>query len=166
MVPDATLLLGGYALAHAAWSLSDLEHGELLCPLAFVEQNDQRELLRFESDTQEEAISNAKEYLESACVEADAWAFAREGLIREPGRAVDVISVDFFGRGMPRPATLVQRYVPFAQQGQFKLSGVPDVVINGIRLEAMTAHRFLQSARQGILEHRPVAELWVRWDGW
>jgi hypothetical protein len=63
MIPHAALSLGGFTLAHAAWNLSGIEKGELLCPLAMLEKEHGRELLRFEADTQEEAIFGAKEHL-------------------------------------------------------------------------------------------------------
>ena len=50
--PDSLMLLAGFVLAHAAWSVSDLPKGELLVPLAVVEKNGQRQLLRFEAQTQ------------------------------------------------------------------------------------------------------------------
>jgi len=41
--------LAGFTLAHAAWSLSDTDDGEPLCPLAVIEQHDgARRLVRFE----------------------------------------------------------------------------------------------------------------------
>jgi len=52
------LLLAGSVLAHAAWSISDAP--DLLVPLAIVERNGQREVMRFEADTQPEAIAHGK----------------------------------------------------------------------------------------------------------
>lgn len=37
-VPEATALLAGFVLAHAAWSVSDLPEGQLLVPLAMIEE--------------------------------------------------------------------------------------------------------------------------------
>jgi len=37
VTPDSVVLLAGFVLAHAAWSVSDLPKGELLVPLAVVE---------------------------------------------------------------------------------------------------------------------------------
>ena len=56
-LPQSALSLAGFTLAHAAWSLSDTHDGELLCPLAVLEQQDgTRRFMRFEADTQEHAI--------------------------------------------------------------------------------------------------------------
>jgi len=56
-IPEPALLLAGFVLAHAAWSISDLPEGDLLVPLAVVEANGQRRLLRFEAETQDAAIA-------------------------------------------------------------------------------------------------------------
>src|SRR4051812_395451 len=78
-LPHTALALAGFALAHAAWSISDTEDGELLCPLAVVESKDgARRLMRFEADTQEEAIVAGKAAMRDATGDAAAWAFARE----------------------------------------------------------------------------------------
>lgn len=37
-VPEATALLAGFVFAHAAWSVSDLPEGQLLVPLAMIEE--------------------------------------------------------------------------------------------------------------------------------
>ena len=58
MIPESALLLAGFVWAHAAWSISDAP--DLLVPLAMVERNGQREIMRFEADTQEEAIAHVK----------------------------------------------------------------------------------------------------------
>jgi hypothetical protein len=71
---DSLVLLAGFAIAHAAWSVSDLPQGELLVPLAFVEKNGQRQLLRFEAKTQDQAIAEAKAALTQRQPELDAWA--------------------------------------------------------------------------------------------
>src|SRR3990172_4176806 len=92
--PDPLILLAGFVLAHAAWSVSDLPKGELLVPLAIVEKNGQRQLLRFEAQTQEQAIAEGKTTLTNRQPELDAWAFGREGLMPEGTGKVDVLTVD------------------------------------------------------------------------
>src|SRR5579864_4498098 len=100
-MPESALMLGGFVLAHAAWSVSD--GPELLCPLAIIERGKERQLLRFEAETQSEAISKGKETLASRGADADSWAFAREGLwnknpLRDTAETTDVISVDIWAR--------------------------------------------------------------------
>jgi len=66
VTPDSVVLLAGFVLAHAAWSVSDLPKGELLVPLAVVETGGKRQLLRFEAQTQEQSIAEAKATLSSS----------------------------------------------------------------------------------------------------
>ncbi|SRR5260370_12325334 len=94
---ESALLLAGFALAHAAWSISDAP--DLLVPLAIVERSGQRELMRFEAGTQQEAITRGKAHMHALTGEYDDWAFAREGLQNEHGRKTDVISVDIGVKG-------------------------------------------------------------------
>jgi hypothetical protein len=92
--PDAAVPLAGFVLAHAVWSVSDLLEGELLVPLAMTEKAGQRELHRFEAETQEQGIANCKTAIGKLSGKVDTWAFAREGQFNEGSDNVDVISVD------------------------------------------------------------------------
>jgi len=89
-ITELALLLAGFALAHTAWSISDAP--DLLVPLAIVERSGQRELMRFEAGTQQEAITRGKAHMHALTGEYDDWAFAREGLLNEHGRKTDVIT--------------------------------------------------------------------------
>ena len=78
--PPSALPLAGFVLAHAAWSVSDLPEEDLLCPLALLEDSEGgRRLVRFEAESQEQAITLGKETLSSPDAGTNAWAFAREG---------------------------------------------------------------------------------------
>ena len=81
-VLESTLHLAGLALAHAAWSVSDLERGQALAPLAFVRRGTDLQLLRFEAETQELAIQGGRAALAQQQSTLDAWAFAREASLR------------------------------------------------------------------------------------
>ena len=85
LTPESAILLAGFVLAHAAWSVSDLPKGELLVPLAVVEKNGQRQLLRFEAQTQDQAIADGKGTIARRQSEFDARAFGREGLSTREG---------------------------------------------------------------------------------
>src|SRR5689334_20924277 len=107
-VSEDAILLAGLALAHAAWSLSDASEGELLVPLAFVQENDAVTFIRFEAGSQKVAIREAKSFLAGEGAMKDGWAFAREGSLRDPdGSASNVISVDAWAKGMDSPIVLV-----------------------------------------------------------
>ena len=162
-IPEAALLLAGFALAHAAWSISDVPEGELLVPLAMVEEAGQRRLVRFEDATQEEAIRKGKAAMAELTATADAWAFAREGLMPEAGGKVDVFSVDFWAKGMREPATLIQRFEPFARRGKFRVIGQPELVVKGRVQESKATEDLLPRIRAGIAQHQKVAALWDTW---
>jgi len=162
VVPESLILLAGFALAHAVWSVSDLPKGELLVPLAMVEESGQRKLLRFEADTQEVAIAKGKALLAQQEQSLDSWAFAREGQFKEGDRYVDVISVSAKVRGMAEPIVFVQRFRPFST-GQFQLIGDPMVIISGNVLPQSEAALYLKSLREGVNSHAKVAPLWQGW---
>ena len=162
MIPDALVLLAGFVLAHAAWSVSDLPKSEVLVPLAIVEKGGQRQLLRFEAPTQEQAIAQGKTMLARRQADADAWAFAREGVITEKAARVDVLSVDAWAKGMPRPASFIQRFSP-AAAGAFKLKGDALVIVNGKALEGPEAARLSQRLHDGAAQHPKVGPLWPGW---
>jgi len=120
--PDSLILLAGFVLAHAVWSVSDLPKSELLVPLAIVVEHGQRQLLRFEAPTQEQTIAEGKTTLANRQAELDAWAFGREGLMPEGTGKVDVLTVDAWVKGMARPITFVQRFRPYSS-GAFRITG-------------------------------------------
>jgi len=60
VITDSVLILAGFTLAHATWSVSDLPTGELLVPMAIYEKSGQRQLERFSAPTQLQAITAAK----------------------------------------------------------------------------------------------------------
>ncbi len=159
----AALLLAGFVLAHAAWSVSDLPQGELLVPLAIVERGGTRELMRFEAATQEEAIKQGKAKMAGLTGTVDAWAFAREGLITEGGRKIDALTVDFWAKGMEESASLMQRYEPFAARGRFRVIGQPDIIIKGVMQEPHAAEQPVSQVRAGISQHPKAASLWDAW---
>jgi len=160
--PDPLILLAGFVLAHAAWSVSDLPKGELLVPLAIVEKNGQRQLLRFEAQTQEQAIAEGKTTLTNRQPELDAWAFGREGLMPEGTGKVDVLTVDAWAKGMARPITFVQRFSPYSS-GAFRIKGDAMVVVDGKALEGTEAARLVRRLYDGVLQHPKAGRLWQAW---
>jgi hypothetical protein len=162
-LPGSGLLLAGFVLAHAAWSVSDLPKGELLTPLAMVERGGQRSMTRFEATSQEVAISQGKAAMAKLGKSPDAWAFAREGLIREHGSPVDVLTVDVWAKGMKAPASLIQRFEPFAAKGRFRLIGDPVFVVGGVLQPPSVAKPWLTTLMQGVHQHPKVAALWSTW---
>jgi hypothetical protein len=165
-LPQPGLSLAGFALAHAAWSISDTEDGELLCPLAVVETHQgARRLMRFEADTQEEAIVAGKKAMRNATGEAAAWAFAREAAWRKmgDGQAGDVLAIDFWATGMPSAATIMQHFNRATNGGRFRIGGVPVLVFDGIRIPTDVANPTIIAIMAGVHAHTVVAGLWPTW---
>ena len=165
-LPRLALALAGFALAHAAWSISDADDGVLLCPLAVVESAEgQRRLMRFEADTQEEAIIDGKNAMRQASAEAAAWAFAREAVWRKMGgdQPGEVLAVDFWAAGMPSAATMMQHFNRATNGSRFRIGGVPSLVVNGTPLSASAASASIETIMAGVRAHVAVAELWHTW---
>ena len=162
MTPESAILLAGFVLGHAAWSISDLPKGALLVPLAMVEKNGQRQLLRFEAQTQDQAIADGKTTLAKRQHEFDAWAFGREGLMQEARGKVDVLTVDAWATGMTRPITFVQRFSPYSS-GAFRIKGDPIVVVDGKALEGAEAVQLVKRLYDGVRQHPKAGQLWQEW---
>lgn len=160
--PDSLILLAGFVLAHAAWSVSDLPKDELLVPLAVVEKNGQRQLLRFEAQTQAQVIADGKATLANRQAQLDAWAFGREGLMPEGTGKVDVLTVDAWAQGMARPITFVQRFRPYSS-GAFRITGDAMVVIDGKVLEGTEAALVMKRLYDGVRQHPKAGQLWQGW---
>jgi hypothetical protein len=164
--PQPGLSLAGFALAHAAWSISDTDDGELLCPLAVVEAHGgERRLMRFEADTQEQAIIAGKTAMREATTDAAAWAFAREAAWRRmrSDQAGDVLAIDFWAAGMPSAATIMQHFNRATNGGRFRIGGVPTLVVSGTQLSPDAASASITAIMAGVQAHTAVAELWPTW---
>jgi hypothetical protein len=172
-VLESTLHLAGLALAHAAWSVSDLEKGQALAPLAFVRRGTDLQLLRFEAESQELAIQGGRAALAKQQSTLDAWAFAREGLMDERAFAledvksseqgkVDVLAIDAWSYEMKEPVTVIQAYQPLAC-GQFKVRGEVLIVLSGKSVEGAKAKKMRAHVYDGVMKHEKVGPLWPGW---
>ena len=164
--PPSALSLAGFVLAHAVWNVSDTADDELFCPLAVVEQSGgERRLLRFEAETQEAAIAAGKSAMSEAAASAAAWAFAREGTWRPVGASEpqDVLTIDFWARGMRGAASLVQPFERYTRGGRFHLLGDPVLVVEGLLVEQDTARASLEAIGAGAMTHAKAADLWESW---
>ena len=161
----APFTLAGFTLAHAVWNVSDTAEDELLVPLAIVEREGQRQLLRFEADTQEAAIADGKATITQHADALDAWAFAREGSWRPTGPAgppQDVLTVEFSGAGMDRPAVVLQPFARVRADTVFRLLGDPIFVIDG-RIANDPRPDARDALMTGIRAHPTAGNLWAAW---
>jgi hypothetical protein len=164
-IPHPATDLAGLALAHALWSIHDVDDPEdVLCPLAFVTDGRQRELLRFEAGSQEEAIDAAHARLSDDATLV-AWAFAREALMRTPTGPVDVVLVEAWSEGMEEPVVFAQPFAP-ATRGTFALVDASLVLVDGKPLPEEFATPVLERLRAGALSHDEAAAAWLEWQGW
>jgi len=163
VIDDEALYLAGLALAHALWSASDLEGDDMVVPLAFVRDGVEIKLLRFESDTQEQAIRSGHERMQELRAEGKAWAFARDGIVREENVPVDVIVVEAWATGSDDVATIVQRYVPYARDRRFRLQGPMQLALAGNVIPTDSAGGALAVVRDGVFSHTAVAEIFPTW---
>ena len=161
-IDDSLLMLAGFTFAHAVWNVSDLLEGELLVPLAIVEKAGERQLIRFEAETQEDAIAKGKETLAQHEAELDSWVFAREGQVNEGGVYVDVLTIEARSVGALDSVVFVQRFQPFAS-GSFRLIGEPLVAVDGRQLPEEVAAPMLRRLNDGVLTHGKAAALWSEW---
>jgi hypothetical protein len=162
-IPEVAAVLAGFVLAHAAWSVSDLPNAEGLVPLAVVVEHGERRLLRFQAETQEQAIAKGKVGMREAMTAADAWAFARDGLIEHRGQKRHGLTVEFWAKGMTAPAVLVQEYEPLTASSKFRIIDDPMIVVTGVRQTPADVADVLKSIRAGIASHPKVASLWNSW---
>ena len=164
--PTPALSIAGYVLAHAAWSISEAEGDEILCPLAIVEYRDgARRLRRFEADSREAAIIAGKDAMHDATSEAAAWAFAREGAWRkmDVDMSGDVLAIDFWAIGMPDIATFIQPFHRASRGGRFRIGGVPTLVAGDKLLLREAADPVIEAIVAGVDAHIVVAKLWPTW---
>ena len=159
---DSLLNLAGFAFAHAIWSVSDLPNGELLVPLAIVEKAGQRQLLRFEAESQEKAIADGKATLAEHEQELDAWVFVREGQINENGLYVDALTIEAKSRENSSSIVFVQRFQPFAS-GKFKLLGPPSAVVGNKALSEQEGVPLVARLLKGAQTHSKAAGHWREW---
>jgi hypothetical protein len=120
--------------------------------------------VRFEAETQEAAISKGKAVTAEASATADAWAFAREGLMNnEDGSKADVFLVDFWARGMNEPATIIQPFEPYAKRHHLRIVGTAMLVVDGKIQDSTKAAPLVAQVDAGIRQHSKAAPLWAKW---
>jgi hypothetical protein len=101
--------------------------------------------------------------MEELQVPGTTWAFVSEGFLPENGEKSDALFVSFWSGGMSDPVVLVQRFVPFAKSGTFRLVGPIELVIDGRMVSQNDAHAALELVQEGILSHGHVTDLWQTW---
>jgi len=153
---EAVIRHAGFVMAHAALIVSSLEAHELVCPFVVQTTNGRREMLAFESETQDEAVSRAWESLERA-EQAEVWAMAREGLVSTARGKADVLLVAAWEPGMHEALVFLQAFQ--GRGGTFQLIGPIECQFE-VGINRLVQMRSWFHA--GINEH-PKAERWWGW---
>jgi hypothetical protein len=167
MTAEDSARLAGFALAHAAWSISDLSGEQLLVPFVVVEHDGARELMHFEADTPEAAVAEGKRAVQMLASRVNAWASARDGLLRTRGgdSAQHVLVVEFgYGEGRD-PITVIQPYAPSPASGRFCILGDPMITLGGELAGPDEAAVWIRLLHEGVHQHSAVADLWAEWQG-
>jgi hypothetical protein len=113
------LRLGGFALAHAAWSIED---GETLCTLAMVNAGEERELVRFEAPSIPESLNGAQEYIHAQAPPDALVAVVFDGYVTgDDGVRRDALVVQLVAGREPL-GRIVQPYEP-GQRARIPLLG-------------------------------------------
>jgi hypothetical protein len=153
-IPDDILLFSGFALAHAAYSISDVPAGQLLIPLFIAEHQGKREVRRFEAATQEEAIIAAKRHIQTVDGTLDLWTFSREGsmVLSDDSRA-DIISVDASAAAFHFRLSIIQSFRSTSHFDGFALLGTPIVALDGVEVSPEDQSECRRVLDQGFAMH-------------
>lgn len=160
-IPSEALEFAGFVLTHCA-SIADANRdGELICPFAVIEKNG-TQLIHFESETQEEAVSKGWASFDEAQSGSFPWAFGREGFYRGAnGEGADVLTVTVWIPGMPNYYSVVQRFGRSQDQAIF-LIGAPELFSHEERTAETVEHWDLNALERGVSQHRNAA-MWSIW---
>lgn len=160
---DGALHWAGFVLAHAAWSVSDLDEDGFLIPIAFVEESGKRRLMRFHADTAKEANSKGKVEMKRLSARFSKWAFAWEEISPRVSGADHSLIVEFWAEGMTNPGRLIQKFEPFSRKGKFSILGDPTIIVSGKVLDQADVSRALVQVTEGIVGHPEASKLWETW---
>jgi hypothetical protein len=161
-LPDKSIEYAGFVLAHRAAIADAHREGELICPFAVITSSTGRELLDFESETQEEAVSKGWASFEEAKRKEVWWAFGREGIYRDPdGTGSDVLTVTVWTPQMKFHHSVTQRFARRPDQG-IRLIGGTELLKHGGEY-AEPVERWNRSALLRGVESHPQGARWQEW---
>ena len=162
-IPDDVLLFSGFTLAHAAWSISDVAAGELLCPLAITESTGERELVRFEAPTQADAIAAGKAHIAAVTGSCELWTLVREGVWKTADGEIDALVVDAGRAGMDAQLSVIQPFRPNRGHDEFAILEGGFVAVDAEAAEEEQNSQLMAVVVKGI-RHHPKGSLWEGWE--
>ena len=154
------LNLGGFLLAHATWIIADLGPTDSYVPQALCSKDGELILNVFEADTQVEAVSKGKAFMETEAVNYDACAFARDSVVRKDGNAIDVLIIDLADESGSYVLTMTQ---PYKKDGRMRLLG-DEVFLSsdGTVIDENTSGSLRPIVHEGAQTHSGALESWNR----
>lgn len=161
-IPDEALEFAGFVLVHCALIADSNRDGELICPFAILEGDDGTQVVDFESETQQEAVSKGWASLAEAQSKKVSWGFGREGIYREPdGNGTDALTVTVWISGMQDHYSVVQRFGRRQDQALY-LIGAPDVLMHEGNHAEPVQRWNAEALERGVAQHRKG----TRWSAW
>lgn len=157
-ISENMLNIGGFLLAHATWIIADLGPAENYVPQAMCLKNGELVLNVFEAETQVEAVSKGKAFMATEAVNFEACAFARDGLVRKDGSAIDVLLIDLSDDSGARVLTMIQ---PYKKDDRMHLLG-DEVFLSsvGAVIDEATSASMRPLVHDGAQSHSGALESW------
>jgi hypothetical protein len=161
-LPDKAIEYGGFVMAHCAAIADANREGELICPFAVITSSTGREVLNFESETQEEAVSKGWASYAEAKRTGVWWAFGREGIYRDAeGKGTDVLTVTVWIPQMKFHHSFTQQFERRPDHG-IRLVGTTGLLKHEGEY-AEPVERWKQSALLRGIESHPQGGRWREW---
>jgi hypothetical protein len=151
---------GGFLLAHATWIIADLGPTDNYVPQALCLNDGELVLNVFEAETQVEAVSNGKAFMETEAMNFDACAFVRDGLVRKDGNAIDVLTIDLADESGSHVLTMIQPYKK--SDRMHLLGGEVFLSSNGAVIDEATSASLRPLFHEGAQSYSGALESWKR----
>jgi hypothetical protein len=157
-ISENMLNIGGFLLAHATFVIGDLDPTDSYVPEALCLKDGEIVLNVFEANTQVEAVSKGKAFMETEAVNFEACAFARDGLVRKDGSAIDVLLIDLSDDSGAHVLTMIQ---PYKKDEQLHLLG-DEVFLSsdGASIDEATSAAMRPFVHDGAQSHSGAPESW------
>ena len=162
-IPLKALQLAGNALAQGGLTLSNLDSHELICPFAVLEKDGERNDFVFEADSQQDAISAARQYIKDSQNLWDYWSFVWEGNLNLKGKNVDGLIVEIGFKRQTLPVRLAYPFVRHTSSTPLRLIGSPWFMVGQELQEDSDWSSEMEQVLVGVRQHEYAAPKWHSW---
>jgi len=161
-LPDEAIEYAGFVLVHCAAIADANREGELICPFAVLADPDGKQVVNFESETQEEAVAKGWASLGEAKSRKVWWAFGREGIYRDPdGKGTDVFTVTVWTPRMKHHHSFSQRFGRGPDQALYLIGNTEALKHETDYAEPV--QRWNEAALIRGIDSHPRGSHWSRW---